>query len=249
MEYADILKQQLLLLGVQPGDVLLVHTSMKGLHAPGLSPAAVIEMLQQLLTEDGTLLVPALSYAAVNALNPVFHRSKTPSCIGVLPELFRTGYAQHRSLHPTHSVCAWGKLARSITAWHHLDNTPVGKHSPFMQLPALNGKILMLGCGLRPNTFLHGVEEYARAPYPLASETMIYTLTDEKGTTQKEYYPHHFGSLVPRYERIAGLLTPPALCEGSALGGRAWLMDAKAVLTAATAAIAKNPYFFVDPIG
>lgn len=250
MEYTAILKAQLSLLGIQKGDVLLVHTSLKGLRAPGFTPGEAISVLQELLTEEGTLLIPSLSYATVTALNPVFHIKKTPSCIGALPECFRMEYAQYRSLHPTHSVCAWGKLARSITAWHRLDHTPVGSHSPFMQLPRLNGKILMLGCGLRPNTFMHGVEEAAKAPYPLAKEPLEYTLTDEDGRViRQSYYPHHFGPLIQRYDRLEQILQPPYLVEGTALGGTAHLIDAAAALSAATAAISQDPYRFVDRPG
>ena len=177
----------------------------------------VIETLMELLTPSGTLLVPALSYETVTRENPVFDVKLTKSCIGALPECFRTGYAQYRSMHPTHSVCAWGRYAYGATVWHKLDETPVGPHSPFMQLPMLGGKILMLGCGLRPNTFMHGVEEAARASYPLDPKYCLYTLRDAGGKlTRKMYRPHRFGGLVQRYDRLAELLPEPALVKGAA---------------------------------
>ena len=145
-------------MGIYPGDTLLVHTSLKGLHTPGLAPEIIIEALLELLGKEGTLFVPALSYANVTPDHPVFQINETPACIGALPECFRTKYAQCRSLHPTHSVCAAGRLAKKLTDRHALDDTPVGQFSPFRLLPEYHGKILMLGCGLRPNTFMHGVE-------------------------------------------------------------------------------------------
>ncbi len=234
-------------LGVAAGDVLLVHTSMKGLNTLGLRAEEVIECLLEALGEGGTLLVPALSYRDVTPENPVFDVRETPSCIGALPECFRKQYAQYRSLHPTHSVCARGKLAYALTAWHQQDQTPVGEHSPFRQLPLLGGKILMLGCGLKPNTFMHGVEEAARASYPLAKEQVTYRLTNKEGETfEKAYYPHSFGKLKQRYDRLLYLLSFPDLAKGDVLNGDAWLLDAEAVMKTAAAKIREEEYYFVD---
>lgn len=250
MKYTERLALDLKRLGIVPGDVVLMHTSLKALDTPGLRAEDVIETLLELLTPAGTLLVPALSYLTVTRENPVFDIKLTKSCIGALPECFRTQYAQYRSVHPTHSVCAWGRYAYSVTAWHKLDETPVGPHSPFMQLPMLGGKLLMLGCGLRPNTFMHGVEEAARASYPLDPKYCLYTLRDAGGrVSRKMYHPHSFGGLVQRYDRLADLLPEPALIKGRVLGGSAYLIDAKAALEAGTQAIRKKDRFFVDDPG
>lgn len=247
MKFSERLAVDLRMLGVKEGDVLLVHTSLKGLRAPGITPDDVIEALLGTITSEGTLLIPALSYQSVTKEHPYFSVRETPSCIGAVPERFRTRYAQYRSVHPTHSVCASGKLAYALTAWHKLDETPVGEHSPFMQLPLLGGKILMLGCGLRPNTFMHGVEEHAHAPYPLASRMQEYTITDADGSSYSQsYFPHDFGQIEQRYDRLADMLSAPELVGGNALGGTAWLIDAKAALRAASARIHEEPYFFVD---
>ena len=48
---------------------------------------------------------------------------------------------------------------------HVQDNTPCGQNSPFNRLIENAGKILMIGCGLTPNTTMHAVEEYVRPPY------------------------------------------------------------------------------------
>lgn len=239
-----LLKRQLSDLGVRPGGVLLVHTSLKGLG--GVSPDLVIQALLDVLSPGGTLLVPALSYQTVTAEHPIFNLQTTPACIGALPERFRTAWAERRSLHPTHSVCAAGKLARELTESHWEDCTPVGTHSPFRLLPEAEGQILMLGCGLRPNTFMHGVEEAAGASYPLASEPLAYTLEDGGSRTVKDYYPHHFGSRIQRYDRLEGLLTAPELREGAVLSGRAYLLEASAVYRAGVAKIREQDDFFID---
>ena len=73
----SMLKSQLEDLGVAPGGVLLVHTSLKGLG--GAAPDLVLQALLELLTPAGTLLVPALSYRTVTAEQPFFHLQHTPA--------------------------------------------------------------------------------------------------------------------------------------------------------------------------
>lgn len=247
MGYSEKLMVDLRMLGIREGNAVLVHSSLKGLNALRLTPADVVEGLQRLLTPAGTLLVPAFSYDQVTPRSPVFHCENTPCCVGALPEWFRTQAARFRSIHPTHSVCAWGRMAYAITAWHSLDSTPVGPHSPLMQLPKLGGKILMLGCGLRPNTFLHGVEELAHVPYGMAKRPVEYRITDAYGKTyRKQYLPHDFTGLEQRYERLEELLPSGACAVGSVLGGKAFLLDAAAVEAAALHKLQKDPWFFVD---
>jgi aminoglycoside 3-N-acetyltransferase len=247
MGYREKLTVDFKMLGIQAGDTVLMHTSLKGLNTPGLAAEEVIESLLTVLGEEGTLLVPALSYQSVTRDNPIFRVDDTPSCIGVLPEVFRKKYAKYRSIHPTHSVCAVGRLAYALTAWHKLDNTPVGPHSPFMQLPVIGGKILMLGCGLRYNTFMHGVEEYTHAEYPLADKMLQYTIMDEAGKIyDKAYYPHNFGRLEQRYDRLADVLGAPDLVEGNVLGGKAHLIDTAAALKAASGKMYEEPEYFID---
>ena len=98
MKYTERLALDLKRLGIAPGDVVLIHTALKALDTPGVRAEEVIETLMELLTPSGTLLVPALSYETVTRENPVFDVKLTKSCIGALPECFRTGDAQYLSL-------------------------------------------------------------------------------------------------------------------------------------------------------
>ncbi|MBN1668234.1 MAG: AAC(3) family N-acetyltransferase, partial [Anaerolineales bacterium] len=66
------LQQDLLALGVRPGGVLLVHSSLSSLgQVPG-GAETVVRGLLATLGETGTLLMPALSYETVTSRNPVF---------------------------------------------------------------------------------------------------------------------------------------------------------------------------------
>jgi aminoglycoside 3-N-acetyltransferase len=139
-------------------------------------------------------------------------------------------------------------MAYSMTSTHILDNTPVGEHSPFRLLPKVNGKILMLACGLGPNTFMHGVEEVANAGYCLRKQPVTYTISDSTGTYRKEYFPHNFAGYKQRYDRLENILSGNELKQGPVLNGTAYLIDSVAALEKGKKAILENDTYFVDKI-
>jgi aminoglycoside 3-N-acetyltransferase len=229
-------------LGLRPGDILMMHSSFRAL---GLSdPELIVQTLLGVLGERGTLLMPALSYLQQP---PTFHNTlTTPACVGFLPEYFRTRPGTRRSLHPTHSVCGVGARADELLADHYADVTPCGEHSPFHRLLHCGGKILMLGCGLRPNTTMHAIEEYARPPY-LFGAPRVYTIVDGAGRQlTKEYIPHDFHGFVQRYDRAEAILSPAELRAGTVGRAAAHLIDAGALLREALSCLRSDPYYFVD---
>ena len=234
--------------GVRPGSTLLVHTSFKSLgNVPG-GVEAVIEGLLAALGPEGTLLMPALSYETVVPAAPEFDLKSTPSCVGIIAETFRLRTGTKRSMHPTHSVCGVGPLSESLLSPHILDSTPCGPNSPFTRLPYSNGQILMLGCGLLPNTSMHSIEEIAQVPY-LFNPPLVYTLFDQQGKkVEKSYSPHKFINVIQRYDRIESVLGYPGLRTGSVLKAKVHLIEAGALKKAALHALEANLCFFVDTI-
>jgi aminoglycoside 3-N-acetyltransferase len=233
-------------LGVRPGGVLLVHASLRALGPVPGSAEAVVQGLLEALGPDGTLLMPALSYARVTPQQPIFDVRATPSNVGALPETFRTRPGTRRSLHPTHSVCGAGRLAAVILARHGEDRTPCGPRSPFRLLPEYNGQILMLGCGLRPNTSMHGIEELSEPPY-LFGGMLTYRLIGGDGAAmQAAYRVHGFHGWTQRYDRVGDVLSEPALRRGQVLAAHVHLIEAAALWSAADAALRRDPFFFVD---
>jgi aminoglycoside 3-N-acetyltransferase len=73
-----------------------------------------------------------------------------------------------RSLHPTHSVTAFGPRADELLLSHHTAPGPCGQGTPFMRLADdPRGFILLLGVNHESNTAIHGVEELAQLEYVL----------------------------------------------------------------------------------
>ncbi len=246
-EFIRQFKSDLLNLGVRPGGILLVHSALKPFkYVPG-GPETVIEALQLIVTESGTLLMPALSYENVTPDKPIFNLRRTPSCVGLIAETFRQKPA-HRSLHPTHSVCALGPASGKLLDHHYKDSTPCGENSPFRILPQLDGQILMLACGLAPNTSMHAIEELVEPPYLFGTQT-TYTLVDvAQEKSQKKYTDHNFKGWKQRYDRIEKVLFPPYLKSGPVVGTSSHLIEAQALWTAAYDCLSNNPLFFIDRI-
>lgn len=249
MEKKHFIKQfveDLQKLGVRSGGVLMVHPALRPFgYVPG-GPATVIEGLLCTIGENGTLLMPALSWENVTPENPVFHLQKTSSCVGTIAETFRLLPQAKRSLHPTHSVSAVGLLAEEITVLHRLDDTPCGPNSPFHKVPEYNGQILMLACSLSYNTSMHAIEELIEPPY-LYDPPIYYTITDENDVTyNKLYRPHNFKGWQQRYDRIADLLYEPELRSGLVFGTQSYILDARALWRESLKVLDSNPLFFID---
>jgi len=234
--------------GVRTGGLLLVHSSLRALGPVPGGAATVIAALQQALGPDGTLLMPALSYATVTREQPYFDLAHTPSNVGLIAETFRTQRNVLRSLHPTHSVCGIGVAAAALLGMHGQDTTPCGPHSPFHLLPQHGGQILMLGCGLAPNTSFHAIEEQVVPPY-LFGAPIAYQIVDKEGAhTVKQYLPHNFAGYAQRYERIGALLPAPALRTGRILAATMYVMDATALWAVALDALRRDPLAFVEQV-
>lgn len=246
-------KNDLLKLGIKKGDSVMIHCSYKAMGTE-ISPEEIFSCLKDVLGEEGTLILPAFSYDTVNYDNPVFDREKTPSCVGFLPEFFRTqvdGVA--RSMHATHSCSVWGKNAEYLIGNHDKDITPVGENSPLRKLPELDGKILILGSHPDHNTALHGVEELGDAPYIFdKSKSIEYILKDGETEIRQTALRHDFHKkdcyYAQKYARIIDILSKEDYTFGKVLKADCYLMSAKAVWEKGVEKLKENPYFFVDKV-
>jgi aminoglycoside 3-N-acetyltransferase len=169
-------------LGIPRDGILMVHSAFKTMACEGHEPGTVLATLVDYML-SGTLLLPTMSWRYVKPEKPVFDELSTPSNTGILTELFRTGYASARSLHPTHSVAGRGDLAAELLGSHHLDETPCSPRSPFGLLVKHEGWVAMLGITMDCCTLIHHVEEmvapdlYLKTP----AQREMYTCRDRRG--------------------------------------------------------------------
>jgi aminoglycoside 3-N-acetyltransferase len=166
--------------GIYAGMTLLVHSSLKSMGWVCGGPVAVIQAIMDVLTPEGTLVMPTHSGDLSDPENwvnppvpeswqpiirenmPAFDPAYTPlRGMGRIPEVFRTMPGVRRSNHPALSFAAWGKYAGFVTDNHSLEH-PLGEKSPLARVYDLDGKVLLLGVGHGNNTSFHLAEE--RAP-------------------------------------------------------------------------------------
>ena len=146
---------------VKPGDTIILHSSYKKIGPVAGGPMAVVKALKEAVGLEGTLLLPVFSSPTPDR---VFKIKRTPSRVGLITEAFRRAEGVKRSMHPTHSVAAWGRRADEFLAGHD-KTSALGSDSPFHKAAQARATILMIGCGLTTCSLVHVAEAIVRAPY------------------------------------------------------------------------------------
>ena len=169
-------------LGVSEGDTLLVHSSLRELGWVCGGAQAVVDALQSVVTDAGTLVLPThtgqytdpaawsnppVPDAWIDPIReqmPPFRPAVTPTRgMGAIPECFRRYPGVIRSRHPTVSFAAWGAGAEAIVADHGFDDG-LGEPSPLARLYEQDADVLLLGVGHESNTSLHLAEYRTAGP-------------------------------------------------------------------------------------
>jgi aminoglycoside 3-N-acetyltransferase len=167
-------------IGIKKGMILLVHASLSAIGWVSGGPVAVIQALMDVVTPEGTIVMPAHSgdysdpiywenpavprdwIEAIKESMPAYEPEITPTRgIGIIPEIFRTFPEVIRSVHPSLSFTAWGKYSSEITKGHELDYS-LGEKSPLARVYDLDGHVLLLGVGYDKNTSFH-LSEYRKS--------------------------------------------------------------------------------------
>lgn len=185
-------------LGVEAGATLLVHSSLSSFGWVEGGEHAVIDALLHVTGRSGLLAMPTHTWGTVNARQPVFHESLSPSIVGRITEAFRHRPGVCRSLHPTHSVAASGADAEGFVHGHECFSTPCARRSPYGQLVERGGKVLLLGVGLDSFTLMHGFEEWAQVPWLFNRVESLWVVT-RGGRTLEVPSRRHIND--PRYQK------------------------------------------------
>ena len=133
--------KQLKAIGIKEGMDLMVHSSLKRVGYVDGGPDTIIDALLEILGPDGTLMMSTVS-GSVTPKQPVYHSDHTPSSVGYLSNVFRKRDNVIRSLHPVHSIAAFGPKAEFYTKGHLQANTPWSPDSPYGKLMRNNAHIL-----------------------------------------------------------------------------------------------------------
>ncbi|WP_306208505.1 aminoglycoside N(3)-acetyltransferase [Actinoplanes sp. RD1] len=170
------LEREFIHLGVCPGDVILLHSSLRSVGWVCGGPTVVVQALLAATGPDGTLVVPAQTpynrhperwnhdpvppawWPEILRDLPAFDPQLTPSAaMGAVAERVRTWPGAVRSAHPLTSFAAVGARAAELLAVHDLSSL-LGDRSPVAALERAGAKVLLLGVGYESCTAFHLAE-------------------------------------------------------------------------------------------
>ena len=196
--------------GIEKGDVLFIHSSLKGLGYIENGAKDVIEAFQEVVGTAGTLIFPTFTMkgsmeATLKDPEYVFDPKTSVSTTGSITNHFMKFKDVHRSIHPTHSVSAWGKHAADICAEHYELDTNFGPGTPFGKFLDLNGKVVGLGIDYGNVTYYHVYEDYNLDKWPevYISEPFKAKVKDYQGNIHEcETYAHNPSFHSSRIEKV-----------------------------------------------
>jgi aminoglycoside 3-N-acetyltransferase len=171
-------------LGVEEGDVLLVHSSYKSFGEVDGGPQTVIRALEAALGADGTLIMPTFNFD-FNKGVPWDVRT-TPSRMGILTEFVRKDPRAKRVFHPFYSFAILGKYAEMLGSLRY--KSAYERNSVFGKLRDLNAKIMVIGLSYNDSmTFFHHIEQMEGVDYRFLKQ-FTGEVTDENGNTYTDTF-------------------------------------------------------------
>jgi len=240
-------------LGVQAGDTVMVHASVRAVGAIAGGPDEIHLALKEALTAEGTLIMYAscpagyddvgrglLSPQAEQELleklppfDPYVARAQRDN--GTLVEFLRTYPGSFVNPHVVRFV-VWGRHAAHLVSdqpWSYA----FGRGSALERFAALGGRILLLGCDHDTVTFLHYAEHIAEIPgkrvarykVPVEESGMrVWKDMEEFDTSERGAHPNW-------PERFFALIVDAYLARTDNGGGRVgdaqcFLLDARGLL-------------------
>ncbi|MCL2633425.1 MAG: AAC(3) family N-acetyltransferase [Oscillospiraceae bacterium] len=234
--------------GINPTGTLHVHSSMKSIGECENRADTVLDAFIEFM-RDGLLIFPTHTWRNVGENNNTYDPMTTPSCVGILTNIFMKRDNVIRSLHPTHSVAAIGKDARDYTSGEEQSRSPCSRNGCYGKLYDRNAQILFLGCELIRNTFIHGVEEWNKIPNRLGTEPQELFIKTEQGLLPCPQHRHYFadGDISQNYGKMEVAFIEKGAAKYVKIGNaHSILADAVKMADLVTHCLKKNPNIFAD---
>ncbi len=181
-------------LGIAPGDLVMVHASVRAVGEVAGGPDQIHLALKDALTAEGTMVMYASCPAYYDEVGrgnltaeqerevldklPAFDASSARSARdnGALVELFRTFPGSVANDHVARFV-VWGKEAAYLLSRQPWDYA-FGHGSALERFVERGGKILLLGCDHDTVTFLHYAEHVLDVPGKLIARFKVPVLVE-----------------------------------------------------------------------
>ena len=230
-------------LGVDQGQTVMLHASMKAIGEVMGGPNVVLQALFETVGVTGAVMMyvgwedmpgtfddPADPRRTVFLEEyPVFDAATSRAVRehGILAEFLRTWPGARRSLNPEASMVACGMHAQPLVEGHPLDYG-YGPGSPLAKLIEIKGKVLMLGAPLDAITLLHHAENLAKMRhkavvhyrYPVLREGRRVWLEFEDYNTGQPHAAYSFREIAGHY------MAANPVCRGKVGNAESYLFDA-----------------------
>lgn len=206
MHTKESLKNDLKNMGLEPWDVVMIHSSMKAIGEVEGRADTVVDALMEYFAE-GLLMTPTHTWAQMSETYSLFDPETEPACVGIIPNLFRKRDGVVRSLHPTHSIAAYGPNAEEYIAGEENCTTPGMPGGCWSRLKDVRARILLVGCTHTRNTYIHSVEESFDVPERLTEEPVHFQIRMPDGHIKETAVYRHFNKVSPHisenYDKLA----------------------------------------------
>lgn len=187
----DNLKQQLKEMGLKETDNLMLHSSMKAIGNTENGADTVIDAFMEYLSQ-GLFMMPAHTWKQMNEEYNIFDPKTEPACVGIIPNIFLKKKNVVRSLHPTHSIAAYGINAEEFIKGEENMTTPCGIGGCWNRLYDINAKILLAGVTHIRNTYIHAIEEVFDVPERFTKKPTLFKIKMPDGNLKEVNMYRHY---------------------------------------------------------
>lgn len=178
-------------MGVEGTDAIMVHSSMKSIGEVEGGADTVVDAFMEYF-QEGLFMTPTHTWAQMSKAYSTFDPKTEPACVGIIPNIFRKREGVVRSLHPTHSIAAYGKNAGEYIKGEENATTPCPPGGCWDRLREIDAKILLLGVTHARNTYIHSVDEVLGIPDRFTDEPTLMHIVMPDGTVKDvQMYRHH----------------------------------------------------------
>ena len=193
----EVLKQHLSDMGLTGAETIMIHSSMKSIGEVEGGVDTVVDTLMEFFV-DGLLLTPTHTWNQMSEIYNTFDPKTEPACVGIIPNTFMKKDGVVRSLHPTHSIAAFGKRAEEYIKGEENAATPCPPGGCWDRLREEDAKILLLGVTHIRNTYIHSIEEVYDVPERLTVEPTVFQIKMPDGSMKSAVMYRHYNEVTEK---------------------------------------------------
>lgn len=194
----EMLMHNLKEMGLCGREAIMIHSSMKSIGDVEGGADTVVDAFMEFFRE-GLLMTPTHTWAQMSAEYSTFNPVTEPACVGIIPNIFRQREGVVRSLHPTHSIAAYGKAAVEFIKGEENATSPCPPGGCWDRLKDIDAKILLLGVTHTRNTYIHSIDEVMDVPDRLTKEPTLMHIMMPDGSIKDVQMHRHYNSRVANW--------------------------------------------------